>query len=293
MGGSAYDRLRRAVAEAAVELAFRRYLSQNGIPFEIKGAAPFTDPDRYDVTLGGRRCEIQTFLIGHRDQVAQVQRDPHALFRAPARVASDQHAAARHSRHDLYIFAFLLGQTVTSSHELQTVIEASQPYYLVHVMPDAWKRPSSWVPLGRLALKSDSDGTQLVELGGLDKGRAIRSCSLELPPRRRVEIETELYSLAYIHARPSPAGRIGIHSPVRRETLVVGASDWGNIWVDGLDITLAGYLSHEEFSRRASFIPSGSQVFQYDHAHEKQLAVPLSELRPLAELLGRVRDWKL
>jgi hypothetical protein len=292
MGGSAYDRLRRAVAGAAVELAFRRYLSQNGIPFEIKGAAPFTEPDRYDVTLGGRRCEIQTLLISQRDPIAEIQRDPQVLFRAPARVASDQHAAARHSPHDLYLFAFLLGHTATSPHELQTAVKAKKPYFLVHVMPDAWKRPSKWVSLGRLALKSDSDEPQLVELGGQDEGRALRSCSLDLPPRARIEIETKLFSLAYIHARSNPGGRIGIHSPVRRETHVISASDWGNIWLHGLDIILAGYLSHEEFSRRASFVPAGSQVSQYNPVHEKNLVVPLSDLRPLAELFERVRAWK-
>ena len=291
-GGSPYDSLRRAVTGAAVELAFRRYLAQHNIPFEVKSAAPFTEPDRYDVTLGGRRCEIQSYLINHRDQITQIQRDPQVLFKAPARVPSDQHAAAGHSQHDLYLFAFLLGQIAVSQPDVQTVIEAKKPYYMVHVMPDAWKRPSKWAPLGRLALKSDSDETQLVELGGQDEGRALRSCRVELPPRRRIELESELFSLAYIHAKSSPKGRIGIHSPIRRETHVVGALDWGNIWVYGVDILLAGYISREEFGRRASFIQAGSQVFQYDHTHVKNLAVPLSDLRPLSELFERVRAWK-
>ena len=52
MGGSPYDRLRRIVAGAAVELAFRRYLSEQNIPFDVKGALPFTEHQRYDVTLG-------------------------------------------------------------------------------------------------------------------------------------------------------------------------------------------------------------------------------------------------
>src|ERR1041384_1680320 len=56
-GGSPYDRLRRVVAGAVVELAFRRYLAEQKIPFEVKEAAPFTERDRYDVSLGGRRCD--------------------------------------------------------------------------------------------------------------------------------------------------------------------------------------------------------------------------------------------
>src|SRR5512139_1541630 len=67
MGSSPYEHLRRVVAGAMVELAFRRYLSEQKIPFEVKGAAPFTDPDRYDVVLAGHRCDIKSFLISHRD----------------------------------------------------------------------------------------------------------------------------------------------------------------------------------------------------------------------------------
>jgi len=40
MGGSPFDRLRRIVAGVAVELAFRRHLSQRDIPYDVKGAPP-------------------------------------------------------------------------------------------------------------------------------------------------------------------------------------------------------------------------------------------------------------
>ena len=85
-GASPYDRLRRVVAGAAVELAFRRYLSEHHIPFEVKGAMPFTDPDRYDVSLGGRRCEINSFLITYREQISEMRRTPQVVLKAPALV---------------------------------------------------------------------------------------------------------------------------------------------------------------------------------------------------------------
>jgi hypothetical protein len=56
-----------------------------------------------------------------------------------------------------------------------------------------------------------------------------------------------------------------------------------------MDIFLAGYITREEFSRRASFLPAGSRIFQYNHTQVKNLAVPVSELRPLAELFERVK----
>ena len=43
-GSSIYERLRHAAAEGAVELAFRRSLSEQNIPFDVKAALPIADP---------------------------------------------------------------------------------------------------------------------------------------------------------------------------------------------------------------------------------------------------------
>jgi hypothetical protein len=166
------------------------------------------------------------------------------------------------------------------------VIEAKQR---IALSCDAGKmdRPSKWNPLGTLVMKSEAEETQTVEIGGQDEGREMRSCSLELPPRTRLEIQNGFFSLSYVHTKSGSPARIGIHSPIRRETHLIGAQDWGNLWIYGMDVLLAGYITREEFSRRASFIPTGSRVFQYNQTQVKNLAVPVSDLRPLSELFER------
>jgi hypothetical protein len=290
-GSSPYDRLRRVVAGAAVELAFRRYLSEQDIPFEVKGALPFTDPERYDVSLGGRRCEIKSFLISNREQIGEMRHDPQVVLKAPALVASDKNAAEGYSNNDLYLFAFLSGLVAASQDDMKKVIAGNQPHYLIHVMPDSWMRPQAWNPLGALVLKSDSEETQIIEIGGQDEGRETRSCQVQLPPRTRIQIKDEFFSLSCIHIESISNARIGIHSPIRGETYIISPMDWGNIWVYVMDILLAGYLTREEFNRRASFIQAGARVFQYDKTRTKSLAVPVSDLKPLSELFERVRAW--
>ncbi len=290
-GNSLYDHLRRVVAGTVGELAFRRYLSEQNIPFEVKSAAPFAEPDRYDVWLGGRRCDLKSFLISHRDQITEIHRNPQIVLGAPALVASDQHAGEGHAGRDLYLFAFLAGLTATSQSDLHKVMETQQPHYLIHVMPEAWKRPSKWCPLGKLVLKSEAEESLTIEIGGQAEGRERRSCLVELPPQKRLEVENGFFSLSYLHIKTKPTARIGIHSPIRKETHLVGAQDWGNIWVYGMDVLLAGYITYEEFSRCASFIQAGSRVFQYDQTYVKNLAVPVSDLRPLSELFERVKVW--
>lgn len=291
MGGSPYDRLRRIVAGVAVELAFRRYLSEQNIPFDVMGATPFTEPDRYDVALGGRRCDIKSFLITYREQIAEMKRDPKVVLNAPALVPSDQNAAEGHSDNDIYLFAFLSGLMAASQDDLQKVILAGQPTYFIHTMPDAWTRPAEWNPLGRLVLKSDSEQTQTVEIGGQEAGREMRTRLVEIPPRTRVEVEEGFFSVAYIHTQNMPEARIGIRSTVHKSTHVIGANDWGNIWVYGMDILLAGWLTRGEFNHVAHPIQEGARVFQYDRTRTKNLAVPVFDLKPLAELLQRVQSW--
>lgn len=293
MGGSPYERLRRIVAGVAVELAFRRYLSEHDIPYDVMGATPFTDPDRYDVSLGGRRCDIKSFLITYREQISGMRRSPDIVLQAPALVPSDQHAGDGHSDYDLYLFAFLPGLVSTSLDELKKVVAANQPHYLIHAMPESWARPSVWCPLGRLVLKSESEQTHTVEIGGQDEGRQMRSRLVEVPARTRVELEDGFFSLSYVHVTSLPDARIGIHSPVRRETHLIGGTDWGNIWVYGLGILLAGYLTREEFSRRASPIQAGARIFQCNRTRTKNLAVPVADLKPLSELFAGVKAWNM
>lgn len=290
-GGSVYDRLRRIAAGAAVELAFRRYLAEQNVPFEVKGARPFTEPERYDVTLGGRRCSIKSFLISRREQIAEMKRNPGVVLNAPALVPSNQNAAEGGSDRDIYLFAFLSGLIAASNEDIQKAIHKKQPVHLVHVMPEAWLRPSEWKPLGRLVLKSESAEVQTVEVNGQDEGRETRTVSVELPPRKRVQLEEGYFSVAYLQSKSLPDARIGIHSPVRRETHLIGALEWGNLWVYGMDILLAGWLTREEFNRRANPLQEGARVFQYERTRTKNLAVPVHDLRPIPDLLERVLEW--
>ncbi len=291
MGGSSYERLRRIVAGVSVELAFRRYLAEQDVPFDVMGATPFTDPDHYDVSLGGRRCDIKSFLITHREQITEMKRHPQVVLKAPALVPSDQNAAEGHLDRDLYLFAFLSGLVASSPEDMEKTRDAHQESYWLHVLPDAWNRPEQWAPLGALALKSEAVETLTVEIGGQDAGREMRSLQVQVPPQKRIQIDDRFFSLAYVHVKLPPAARLGLHSPQLKETHIIEPSDWSNIWVYGLDLLLAGYLERGEFNRRASFIREGARVFQYNRTRTKNLAVSVHDLRPVSELLERAQAW--
>jgi hypothetical protein len=289
---SVYTRLRRVVGEAALELAFRRYLSQQSIAFDVKSALPFTDPHKFNVTLGGHRCDIKSFFISHRDQIKEMRGNPNIVLSAPALVPSDHHMIDGHSDNDLYLFAFLSGLTASSQNDLKKVNETNQPHYFIHAMPEKWRKPSLWNPLGEFVLKSESDEGMLVEVNGQDAGRGFLTRVVNLPAKTRVTIAENFYSVTAVHVKNMPSARLGIYNPACKESLVIAPTDWGNIWVYGVDILLAGFISRGEFRQRAKMIPPNSRVFQYEHTKTKNLAVPVSDLNPLQDLFTRVKEWE-
>jgi hypothetical protein len=286
------ERLRRIVGGVTAELGFRRNLTKQAIPYNVLGATPFTHPDRYDVSLGGHRCNLMSFLITRREQITQLRQDPALVLRAPALVPLDQFADEGHKPDDLYLFAFLLGLVAAAREDVDKAVAAGQPTYIIHPLPDEWRRPADWLQLEKLALKSECEAPISVEIGGQNVEREFVTATLELPPKKRVPVEQSFHSLAFIHATRRPEARIGLHSPVHGEAFIVPAHSWGNIWVYGMDILLIGWLSHQEYRRKAKVLNVGMHTFQYARTRVKNLLVPMNELNPLAPLLAHVKEWE-
>jgi hypothetical protein len=292
LGGSLYAQLRQVVGEVAVELAFRRLLSEKEVPFEVKANLPFSDPNRFDVSLGGHRCEVHTFLVSKRNQITAMKQAPSALLETPALLKEHQFSSSTHLEKDLHVFGFLLGITSDSEGETRKAQEAGQPTYLLHPLKTGWSVPQNWTSLGKLTLKSECPTAIRVEVGGLDINRTFTSESMTLEPLKKANAQNEYYSLAYVHAEKLPEARLGLHSSGKDELYLILPHEWGNIWVYGMEIWLAGYIPQEEFRRKASTTFSGSRVFQYSTTQTKSLSVSVKELRPLEKLFSEVIQWK-
>jgi len=251
-GRSPYGRLRRLVANVSVELAFRRFLTQENIPFDVKASTPFTDRERFDVVLNGRRCDIKSYLISHREQIKKIRQNPAVLLDAPALVPSDAHAGDGHSYNDIYLFAFMNGLVAASNSDLQKAIQKNQPHYLVYVPPMTWRKPNHWKPFGTLTLKSESAEELLIEVTGQDEAREMKRAVISLAPGTNVRLNETFYSVTSLHIRRVPEARVQIHCEGLNESLGIAPLDWSNIWVYGMDILMTGYATYEEMSQRVT-----------------------------------------
>jgi hypothetical protein len=285
------ERLREIVGEMALELAFRRALSMQGIPYQVRNAEPFSHPERNEVWLGGHRCELKCSLITHRGQITGLRKDITQALQAHALLPIAGFSAEGYKPEDIHIFALLLGLVAFSGDEIDKALAAGQRACLVHPLPSGWSCTSEWLPLETLVLKSECELPIIIEIGGQDSRREFSTVRLELPPKKRIAVEGCFHSLSYLQTSRRPEGRIGLHIPALMTTHIISPREWGNVWVYGMDILMMGWLSHEEFRRKAKVLNSGMHTFQGGRTHEKNLVVPMKELNPLGPLYKRIQQW--
>jgi hypothetical protein len=291
MGGSPFKRLRRIVAGKAVELAFKRHLNNEEIPHDMLGATPFTDPDQYDIAIGGRRCDIKSYMVSFKDRIRQIRNQPECLLEAQALVPCDQITSDHLDDEDIYIFAFLTALLTPNQESLKQALGMGQPTWMIHPLPKTWSRPAHWASLGQLALKCDTSQPLKIELGGQNGKKDFLSEQVILKPRQRTPTRGEFYALSYLYTPEPPDGIVGVYCPFLEETHLAGPLEWGNIWVYGMEIMLTGYMTRVEFRKRARRLPAGRRVFQYANTRTENLALPIGELLPLDQLFRQAKQW--
>ncbi len=269
--------VQRISASAVVNLSVRRCLQDQAIHFST-ALTLFTNTDRYDLLLAGKRCEVVSYWISQREPLVRLQRDISILLQSPALIASDDFAAEYHRADDLYLFTFLLGSdTPTTS-----------PATWMHLFSKEWSRPDHRWPFRGLVFRNESAEPLAMELGGLDRQHGFQCISLNLPPGEPVPVEIPFHSLAYLKAHQRPANTIRLCSQANQVYLIT-PTGWARVDFDGTEILLAGWLSHEEFRQRAQFVAIGTRTFQYGQTRVKNLAVPLDRLKTVVSLLEEAR----
>jgi len=291
MGGNRFKRLRRIVAGKAVELAFKRHLNNEEIPHDMLGSTPFTKPDHYDIGIGGRRCDIKSFMLTDKKHITEIRKAPQKLLSAQALVPVDQMKNEHLTDEDFYVFAFLTALLTPNQDAVKKAVAAGQPIYMIHALPKKWARPENWGSLGELAVKSNMASSLKLEFGGQDEERLFQSEHLILPPQTRKTTKQQFSTISYLYTPNFPDATIGLHSSTLEETYLVEPLSWRNIWVYGMDIIFGGYMTRGEFRKNAVRLPVGSRIFQYPQTRTENFALPISELHPLMELFTRVKDW--
>ncbi|MEK7440439.1 MAG: hypothetical protein AAB571_04215 [Chloroflexota bacterium] len=279
------DRLRKIVAGVAFEMAVRRWLENESVPYQRLGATPFTEVDKFDLAIGGRRCDLKSHLIYNRFKIASLHKDPSWALEAQALIPEDQFESKRMEENDLYIFGFVTGLEARHSSETEKALAKNLPAFLVYTPPALWLNGHEWKPLGEIALKTNEAEPITVEVGGQGADRSAIHERVRLLPRTRTTVSHEYYSILYCAVPRIPRGDIGLRSSTLNQTHLIAPSDWGNIWIYGQRVYVCGWMNKSDFRVASHKLAAGSPVKQYTHTSTANRAMPIRDLRQMSELV--------
>lgn len=268
--------MRRAIAATCAQLAWRRYLVSKSVEFSVAPSPGFAQDEAPDVMIGRRTLSLESFLISSPRQIDALAEDPELALRAPALVPSDRFAAEAMRDDDVFVFALVSARVDNS--------ERARRQWM-YPLPLAWRRPRAWAPLGPITVKSEGKMFPSLELGGqLSRGQ-FQQIELEPGTGQRQVIDGGFHSIGYVRAAERPAGRIGVRSPARGLSQVIGPAAWESVWLDGQEICILGWITRREFSVRARPVRQGARVFQFAATRMKNLGIEASSLKPIQMLI--------
>lgn len=284
------DHLRQTVVDKIIDLSFRRLVTERDVPHTLEPSTSFITRDHFEITLGGRRCVFVSRLIRKKESVSEIHKDPSKLTENQIFQPVNQ-GDTRPRDEDIYIFAFMTGLVTRKHKDLQIAIEADQPTALVFPTPRNWVYPANWSGLGELILKGDTEEPVTITLGGLNGEKEFITKQIHLTPKERTSVGDEFYGLSYLHTDNLPDGRVGLHSPVMKDTLLITPYDWENLWVYGMNIYFVGYMSVGEFNRKSTRFEAGRYTGDLRVGNDT-MAVQVNQLRPLTDLFVRANNWE-
>jgi hypothetical protein len=280
--------LRHTVAEQAAELAFRRYLTNRRVPHKLSLEKPFAKPGRVDVVIGGRVCSLQNAAIFRKEKIRQFHQNPFTLLSSPASLTVKELNPEYRPDSDLLVFSFVTGLVTHNRSEITKANTAGHPVCMLYPLPAAWSQPSFHRPVGNIILKSEAEIDVTLTLGGQTDNNRHLAIDINLPPLQRVSIQENFKTLVYLQISEMPDKRLALQSRRRHKTLVIQPHQWGNTWVYGMDVVLAGWITRGEFRRLAHPYPKYSDSSYAFNKDVKRLAVAVTQLHPLESLFTRI-----
>lgn len=247
-----FNALRQLAAQAAAEIALIRYLSNQDIPHEVVASSANRWPAS-PLRLGGRPVFIHNHLSRRSSGAAAV---------------NESLLEAAQAAEGVHMFTRAYGAVSKGPRELPE----GRPHFLLHPLPRNWALPSTWRPLGELAIKLEDGENLQIELGGLNEQRKALQTQLEIVAGKRATVTGDFYALHYLRAESLPIGRLGVSSPSTGLTQIIKPREWGNLFVYGERIDLLGYLGGRALLGRGR-------------------RKALDELRPVQDLLDRAQAW--
>ncbi len=284
------QQIRSIVPQISTELAVRRWLDKERLPYMLHEDQPFTHPARPSIILGGRRVGIHSVYISSRRQISRALHNPDILLPADIKLLGNLNRSTRATGNDLIVFAIYMGLATHTSYDLQKVLSREQPVFLIAVPKDKKLLYSTHTSsLGKLLISAENSEGLKLELVGCTEMHSRYKEIVVLDGKTAVT-SREVSSLFYIHPDRLPSSDIQIYSPILNTRWNIQPSAWVNLWIYGIRLYFLGWSTWRGLQPASSLVSDFAQHHSFWRRHENQCTAKYATLRSMRELTQLIRQ---
>lgn len=287
-GALTLDILRAQAAEAAVELAFRRWLDRSGASYRVSVEVLPIESGWGTVIFGGRRCELEASVVETHNESARMLQSLDPLLNVQVSARRHTSMNAGQDGADLLVFGLVHVEVIRSREESVKMEMAGKPIQMAALLPDECLQPRGWASMGQIEIANRSDEDLILEAVGYDGSRQAMVEEIRVKGHGSVVLDGDFFTLGSLYRRTGPIEKINIEIERYGKCFPIGRHQWGNVWIYGREVFLLGYMARREYDRAAKVRPGvrhlpGSEIVSR--------GVRVGELRSMDELLARSRRW--
>jgi hypothetical protein len=139
-------------------------------------------------------------------------------------------------------------------------------------------------------IESNQENSLALELGGININRQFQMERISLKPHTQLDLKQNFYTLSYIHTHNLPDDTISVHSSFLKENYLVEPYSWKNLWIYGMDMIIAGYVTRVEYQKNALRLSKHSRNIS-SISSEDIFTLPIQSLHSIKDLFERAKSW--
>jgi hypothetical protein len=289
---TSWKTLQNITLKTALELALHRYLIEQDIPIQRSQTTPFTEPERTDLFIGGRRCEIQSTLICSKEKIRRFKKAPARLLDETIPIQRTELLSDYYQNHDLHILTIATALIAPHQPKINQAIQAGQPASLIFLLSRRWNDCELWKPFNRLAFSYTGSTPINIEVGGQGQDNRFDTQRLHLIPSQTTQLNRSFSSIFYLHPEVLPNGSLTIFNQEKQRKFHIGLEKWLNIWIYGIEIIFVGYCTHIELIQKAYQNSVGAYPVRFPKDYPGDFRLPVRESNPFVKLVNWIKTWQ-
>ena len=276
--------LRNLALHISTNLLFRRYLSQNQIPFTISNGSQGGEELWPTIAIGGRRCNMNCRFSAKPEWDVDDEPNPTSLLKEDISLPKHHDALKNDGRETIEVFSALIVDSKRANLSIGELAKRGENLFLINILENMHE--INWEAAGgQIEFYYEGENDLILEVGGLDEKFNPITESIHFGFHKRAFTKSVFSRVIYLTANTLPEKSISLSLGAAKK-IFLPVSSWGSLWLRVTTCVFFGFLHSTDLRQRFDKLIRTNTSYRINWFRTEKHKISVLELNPLPKLFG-------